>query len=248
MIKLVISGISGRMGKGIGLLASKDKAFQIIGALEAADNPAIGKDIGGIIEIGKLGKQVESEFEKMARDTDVLIEFTTPSATIQHLEIARKEGLGVIVGTTGLSSEQIKEIKNASKEIPIVFSPNMSIGANLLFKITEEVSKALGNDYEVKIVEAHHAKKKDAPSGTAKRLGEAVLKIRGSAPPIQSIREGDIVGDHTVIFNGKYETIELGHHAHSRDTFAEGALDAARFVANKKPGLYTMQDVIREKV
>ena len=245
MIKLVISGISGRMGRSIALLASKDKEFQIRGALEGVDNPAIGKDIGGIIEIQKAGKKVESEFEKIADDSDVLIEFTTPSATIEHLEIAKKKKIGVVIGTTGFSSGQIEDIKNVSNEIPIVFSPNMSIGANLLFKIAEEVSKTLGKDYKVKIVEAHHAKKKDAPSGTAKRLGEAVSKVRGIVPPIQSIREGDIVGDHTVIFNGKYETIEIRHSAHSRDVFAKGALDAAKFLADKKSGFYTMQDVIK---
>ncbi|MFC1667597.1 4-hydroxy-tetrahydrodipicolinate reductase [Candidatus Omnitrophota bacterium] len=244
MIKLVISGIAGRMGKRIGRLASKDKALEISSGLESPDNPAIGKDIGEVIEIGRIGKNIESDFEKVAKDCDALIEFTFPSVTMEHLEIACKNKVGMVIGTTALSSEQIEEIRNSSREIPIVFSPNMSVGANLLFKITEIVSRALSKDYKVEIVEAHHAKKKDAPSGTAKRLSEAVLKVRGKTPPIQSIREGDIVGDHTVRFSEQVETIELVHRAHSRDAFAKGALNAARFVVGKKPGLYSMQDVI----
>jgi len=163
---------------------------------------------------------------------------------MQHLEVARKNKVAMVIGTTALSPEEINKIKDASKDIPIIFSPNMSIGANLLFKITEIVSRALSKDYKVEIVEAHHAKKKDAPSGTAKRLGEAVSKVRGETPPIESIREGDIVGDHSVTFTGPEEKIELRHSAFSRDTFARGALDAARFLKGKKSGFYTMKDVI----
>ena len=244
MIRLVISGIAGRMGKRIGVLASKDKTFEIAGGLESPDCPFIGKDIGEILGFGKIGKSVGTDFKKTAKDCDLLIEFTFPSVTMEHLEVARKNKIAMVIGTTALSSENMEEIKKASKEIPIVFSPNMSVGANLLFKITEMVSKALSKDYKVAIVEAHHAKKKDAPSGTAKRLREAVLKARGETPPIESIREGDIVGDHTVRFQGEVETVELIHRAHSRDAFAKGALDAARFLTGRKPGFYTMHDVI----
>jgi len=244
MIRLVISGIAGRMGKRIGVLASKDKTLEIVGGLESPDCPLIEKDIGEIIGLGKIGKFLGTDFKKAAGDCNVLIEFTFPSVTMEHLEVARKNKIGIVIGTTALSSEEIEKIKNASREIPIVFSPNMSVGANLLFKITEIVSKALSKDYKVEIVEVHHAKKKDAPSGTAKRLGEAVLKARGEIPPIESIREGDIVGDHTVRFQGEAETVELTHRAHSRDAFAKGALDAAKFLIGRKPGLYTMHDVI----
>ena len=232
MIRLVISGAAGRMGKRLISFALEDREFEIAGGLESADDPAVGQ--GNIV----------SDFAKIARGCDVLIEFTFPDATMKHLEIACKNKVGMVIGTTALSEEEMSQIKKASKQIPIVFSPNMSIGANLLFKITEDASRSLGEDYEVKIVEAHHIKKKDAPSGTAKRLGEAVLKVRGKTPPIKSIREGDIVGDHSVIFTGKYETIELKHSANSRDVFAKGALLAAKFLKGKKPGLYTIQDVI----
>ncbi len=244
MIKLGISGIAGRMGKRIGILASKDRGFEIKVALESADGPSIGKDAGEILGLGKINSKVESDFGKVAGDCDVLIDFTFPDVTMGHLEIARKNKIAMVIGTTAISPGQIEVIKRAAEEIPIVFSPNMSVGANLLFKLTGIAANSLDKSYKIEIVEAHHAKKKDAPSGTAKRLGEAVLKVRGETPQIQSIREGDIVGDHSVIFSSASERIELKHSAYSRDTFARGALDAAGFIAGKRPGLYTMHDVI----
>lgn len=244
MVKIIISGICGKMGTRIGFLASKDKDIEIAGALEAQGNPGIGKDIGEVLGMEKTGKGVSPDLENTSGQCDVLIEFTSSAATLKHLEIAVKKKISMVIGTTGFSSEEVEKIKQASLKIPIVFSPNMSIGANLLFKITEEATKALGPDYEVEIVEAHHNQKKDAPSGTARRLGEAVSKIKGKMPPIHSIRAGDIVGDHTVIFAGKGERIELTHRAHSRDAFAKGALDAAKFLVGKRPGLYSMADVI----
>ena len=244
MVKIVISGISGKMGMRIGALASQDKDIEITGALEASSSPAIGKDIGEFIGIGKINKKIESDFNKTLSACDVLIDFTSPSATLGHLESAVKNKKAVVIGTTGFFKEEIEKVKEASKKIPIVLSPNMSIGANLMFKITEDIAKALGADYDVEIIETHHDQKKDAPSGTAKRLGEAVSKVKGKMPQIHSIRLGDIVGDHTVIFAGKGERIELTHKAHSRDAFAKGSLDAAKFLAGKKPGLYSMGDVI----
>jgi len=245
MIRLVISGIAGRMGKRIAILASRDEEFEIQAAMESPENPVIGKDIGEIIGIDRIGKGVGCDFAKTAGTCDVLIEFTSPSATMQHLEIARRNKAGVVIGTTGLSDEEMQTIKGASSEIPVVLSPNMSIGANLLFKITDIAARTLSRDYKVAIVEAHHAKKKDAPSGTAKRLGEVVSKARGEMPPIESIREGDIVGDHIVTFTGKEERIELKHSAFSRDAFAKGALKAAKFLKDKTSGFYTMYDVIK---
>jgi len=244
MIKIIISGISGKMGTRIGVLASQDKDIEIVGALEAFSSLAIGKDVGEFIAIGKINKKINSDFNKIVSLCDVLIDFTCPSATLRYLEAAVKNKKAVVIGTTGFSKEEAEKIKKASRKIPVVFSPNMSIGANLMFKITEEVAGALGEDYEAEIVEAHHDQKKDAPSGTAKRLGEAVSKVKGKMPPMHSVRLGDIVGDHTVIFAGKGERIELTHRAHSRDAFAKGGLDAAKFLAGKKPGLYTMADVI----
>ena len=244
MVKIVISGIGGRMGMRIAALASQDKNIEMAGGLEDSSCPAVGKDIGEILAIGKINKKVGVDFNKIVSSCDVLIEFTAPSATLEHLETAVKNKKAVVIGTTGFSKDEIEKIKEAAKKIPIVFSPNMSIGANLLFKITEDAARLLGEDYAVEIVEAHHDQKKDAPSGTAKRLAESVSKAKGKTPLIHSMRLGDIVGDHTVIFAGKGESIELTHRARSRDAFAKGALDAAKFLAGKKPGLYGMEDVI----
>lgn len=245
MVKIIISGIAGRMGKRIGELASTNQEFEIIGGLEAAESQAVGKDIGEVLGIGNIGKKVQSVFSNLGAAGGVLIEFTMPKVTMAHLEEARRKKIPMVIGTTGLSPEQSEEIHKASKEIPIVFSPNMSIGANLMFKVAEQVARLLGNDYAAEIVEIHHDKKKDAPSGTAKRLGEAVANAKGKVPPIHSIRLGDIVGDHTVIFAGNGERIELTHRAHSRDAFAKGALDAAKFLTTRNAGLYRMHDVMQ---
>jgi len=245
MVRIIVSGIAGRMGRRIGVLASEDKGLEIAGGLEFKDSPAIGKDIGEILGIGSIGKKAQTDLSRIGNAGDILIEFTTPEATMTHLQDAVKKNIAVVIGTTALSPGQIEEIHKASKAIPIVFSPNMSVGANLMFKITEQVARLLGRDYEVEIVEAHHDKKKDAPSGTAKRLAESVFNAKGKMPPVHSIRLGDIAGDHTVIFAGNGERIELTHRAHSRDAFARGALDAAKFLATRKSGLYRMQDVIQ---
>jgi len=244
MVKIAISGIAGRMGMRIASLATQDKDIEIAGAIEAASSHAVGRDIGELLGIGKMGKKVEVDFKNLAPLCDVLIEFTSPGATLEHLDIAIKNKKAVVIGTTGFSKEEAGEIKEASGKIPIVFSPNMSVGANLLFRITEEAAGALGENYTAEIIEAHHDQKKDAPSGTAKRLAEAVAKVKNKMPPIHSVRLGDIVGDHTVIFAGNGERIELTHRAHSRDAFAKGAISAAKFLAGKKPGLYSMEDVI----
>lgn len=241
MIKIVISGISGKMGARIAMLAGYDKDIEIVGGLEDPSSPAIGKNII------QTNKKIESDFNKIVSFCDALIEFTSPSATLRHLEIAVRNKKAMVIGTTGFSKDEMELIKEASLKIPIVFSPNMSIGANLMFKITEEAARILGEDYEAEIVEAHHNQKKDAPSGTAKRLGEAIFKVKGKIPPIHSVRLGDIVGDHTVIFATDGERIELTHRAHSRDAFAKGSLDAVKFLVGKAHGLYTMQDVIAGK-
>ncbi|MFH1479308.1 MAG: 4-hydroxy-tetrahydrodipicolinate reductase [Candidatus Omnitrophota bacterium] len=245
MIKIVITGISGRMGKRIGLLAIEDKDFQIIGAIEVSSSPFIGKDIGEVLGVNKLNRIVQPDISKIKDQYDIILDFTTPQATTKYLDDARKKKVGIVIGTTGFTTYEMEMIKKSSSTIPIVYSPNMSIGANLLFELVEEVAKDLGSEYEVEIIEAHHNKKKDAPSGTAKRLGEAVSNVRGKVPPIHSIRIGDIVGDHTVVFAGDGERIELTHKAHSRDAFAKGALNAAKFLYNRKPGLYSMHDVIK---
>jgi 4-hydroxy-tetrahydrodipicolinate reductase len=244
MVKIVISGICGKMGKSIAVLAGNDKEFEIIGALEVEGSPCIGKYIGETIGVGNVNKKVVSGLDKIEDGFDALIEFTSPKATLVHLETAIQKRVGMVIGTTGFSAGEINSIKEASEKIPIVFSPNMSVGVNVLFKISSELAKLLGSDYEIEIVEAHHNQKKDAPSGTAKKLGEVIMQATKKMPPIHSIRAGDIVGDHTIVFAGRSERIELTHRAHSRDTFSKGALLAAKFLIGKKSGLYDMNDVI----
>ncbi len=236
MIKLAVSGACGKMGLRIIALAGEESDFKLTVALESKGHPDIGKPISGI--------SVTDE-PTFVKNSDCLIEFTSPSATIEHLAFAVKYKKPVVIGTTGLSEEDKIKIKDAAKAIPIVFSPNMSIGVNLLFKLVKEAAGILSGEYKVKIIEAHHVHKKDAPSGTAKKIAEVIKEASGKkVDDIKSIREGEIAGDHRVIFDGPFDTIELLHGAKTRDIFAKGALVAARFIVTQKAGLYDMQDVL----
>ena len=246
MIKLVVSGCCGKMGRRIIALASGDKGFEIAAAIEARNHPAIGKKMSEVLINSALDIEVKDNL-KIIKDADVLIEFTNPCATLEHLVFAVKYKKAAVIGTTGLDCEQLQKIKQASRDIPIVFSPNMSVGVNLVFKLVKEASQKLGKDYKVDIVEAHHIHKKDAPSGTAKRLAELIKQSSAHAGEhikIESIREGEIVGDHQVRFNSSEDVIIIKHSAKTRNIFAQGALEAAKFVFKQNPGLYDMQDVI----
>ena len=228
------------MGTRIIALAAGDRDTKVIAAFDRVDNPATGGDLD--IEGGKI--KVMSDPSEAIKRGDVIIEFTTPEATLKHLDIAVKEKKAMVIGTTGLDEKSIKIIKDASKKIPIVFSPNMSPGVNLLFKMSGQAAGVL-KDSQVTMREAHHEHKKDAPSGTAKKLREVIKKIRGQIDlPIESIREGEIIGDHTVVFEDEFETVTLSHHAKTRDVFAQGAIVAAKFISGKKKGLYSMNDVL----
>jgi 4-hydroxy-tetrahydrodipicolinate reductase len=222
MIKLCISGSKGKMGSRISALAKEDPEFEVSGEFD------LGTDAEPLIE-----------------GCDCLIEFTSPQATIEHLAICRKLGKAMVIGTTNLSGAEIEKVKEAAADIPVVLSPNMSVGVNLLFKIIRESAKVLGPDYEASIIEAHHVQKKDAPSGTAKELARIIKESRGGLDvPIDSVREGEIVGEHTVAFESDSDLIEITHSAKTRDIFVKGALKAAKFLAGKPAGLYTMKDVL----
>ena len=224
MIKVAIAGSNGRMGERIINLAEKDNGIDVAARFDIGVDPEPG--------IAKC---------------DVLIEFTTPQATVEHTIIAERLKKGVVIGTTALTEEDNKVIKKASKNIPIVLSPNMSVGVNLLFKLCQDTARILPADYKIEMTEAHHVHKKDTPSGTAKKLAELISNERKketSDIPIKSIREGEIVGDHKVVFDAQTEKIELMHSAKTRDTFAAGAIAAVKFLQGKKPGLYTMRDVL----
>lgn len=236
MIKLGIAGACGKMGRRIFELACSDKGFEISLALEKKGTPLIGR------ELGKL--KVSSNSDGLFL-VDVLIDFTTPEATQDNLGYVARYKKALVLGTTGLSDEQIKKVEEVAQVVPVVFSPNMSIGVNTLFSVLPEIARRLGPEYNIEIVEAHHKAKKDAPSGTAKKLGQILAQETKKEIPMHAIRLGDIVGDHTVIFCGNSERIEIKHQAHSRDLFALGALKAAKWVANKPAGLYSMQDVLK---
>jgi 4-hydroxy-tetrahydrodipicolinate reductase len=237
MIKLGIAGACGKMGRRIFDLAQQDRELEVTLALEKKGTPLIGRDMGKI----KVSSSPDGLFL-----VDVLIDFTLPEATEEHLDYAAKYKKALVLGTTGLSGTQIAKIEEVSKVIPVVFSPNMSIGVNVLFNILPELAKRLGPDYNIEIVEAHHKTKKDAPSGTAKKFASVLEEAVGKGTPTHSIRLGDIVGDHTIIFCGNSERIEIKHQAHTRDLFAVGAIRAAKWVFNKPAGLYSMQDVLRQ--
>jgi 4-hydroxy-tetrahydrodipicolinate reductase len=221
MIKLAISGYKGKMGQRIIALAQEDKEFNIAAKIEINDSIDVLKN------------------------ADVLIEFTTPAATMEHLKACVKFSKPVVIGTTGLPEKELSEIRLASKRIPILFSPNMSIGVNSLFALVRMAAKKLGLDYEIDIVETHHVHKKDSPSGTAKQLAQ-IVKDAGAkgVKDIKAIREGEVVGDHRIIFESPVDRLELFHSAKTRDIFVLGALKAAKFIVRKKPGLYSMEDVL----
>ncbi|MFA4889026.1 MAG: 4-hydroxy-tetrahydrodipicolinate reductase [Candidatus Omnitrophota bacterium] len=237
MIKLGIAGACGRMGRRIFELASYDREFELTLALEKKGTPLIGKDMGKL----KISSSADGVFL-----IDVLIDFTIPEASEINLDYAAKYRKALVLGTTGLSEAQLKKVEEVSKVIPVVFSPNMAVGVNVLFSLLPELAKRLGPDYSVEIVEAHHKAKKDAPSGTAKKFAQILSEAVKKEIPTHSIRLGDIVGDHTIIFCGNSERIEIKHQAHSRDLFAVGALKAAKWVFGKPPGLYSMQDVLNK--
>lgn len=235
MIKLGIAGVCGRMGRRILELASSDNAFEVNLALERKGIPQIGKEIGKL----KISSNPDGLFL-----VDVFVDFTVPEATEAILDYVAKYKKPYVVGTTGLSQTQIAKIEEIAKVVPVVFSPNMSVGVNVLFNILPDIAKRLGPDYNIEIVEAHHKGKKDAPSGTAKKMVQILSDSTKKEIPTHAIRLGDIVGDHTVIFCGNSERIEIKHQAHSRDLFVVGALKAAKWIFGKQPGLYNMQDVL----
>ncbi len=236
MVRIGISGIAGKMGRRIADLAMKDAEVEVTSGLEKADNPAINKEECGVIVI--------SDAEEACKNIDCMIEFTLPEPTLEHVEVCAKGGIPMVIGTTGLNAAGEDRIAEAAKTIPIVFSPNMAIGVNLLFNIAKEAARILGKDFDVKIDETHHVHKKDSPSGTAKMIAKKIKEASGVEAPIKAFREGEVIGNHGIVFDGKYEQLEIRHAAKSRDVFAAGALEAAKFIVGKKHGLYSMADVL----
>jgi 4-hydroxy-tetrahydrodipicolinate reductase len=263
MMNIAIAGASGRMGRTLieGVLRHKD--LRLAAALEIPVNNNIGKDAGEFAGVAS-GVKVTADYHNALNGCDVLIDFTRPEGTLAHMAACRKHGARMVIGTTGFTQEQKQSISDASRDIGIVFAPNMAVGVNVTFKLAEIAAKILGDSYDVEIIEAHHRHKVDAPSGTALKLGEVVAHALGrdlarvaahgregvtgerDAKTIgfHAIRGGDIVGEHTVMFAGEGERVEVTVRSGSRSTYAEGALRAARFVVGKKSGLFDMFDVL----
>ncbi|MBN1688794.1 MAG: 4-hydroxy-tetrahydrodipicolinate reductase [Candidatus Omnitrophica bacterium] len=264
MIRLVVAGAAGRMGKMILALASCQEAFKIVGGLEYSAHPSLGKDLGEILGGHVLGAVLSDKPKDLLKGADVLVDFSLPEATCANVQAAVETETACVIGTTGLGEVQMKAIQEAARKIPIVQSPNMSIGVNILFKMAEVISKALDESYDIELSEIHHRMKKDAPSGTALKLVEILAKARkknldtdvifgrkGDAGArakgkigVFALRGGDVVGDHTLHFLGDSERLELTHRATSREAFAQGALRAAQFVSKAGCGLYSMLQVL----
>ena len=262
MINVAIAGSSGRMGRSLLSAVFESSDFRLHAALGRMGSPLVGKDAGELVG-SPCGVPISGENGAVS-GADVLIDFTRPEATLAHLEFCRKMKISMVIGTTGFSQEEKALLADASEDIAIVFAPNMSVGVNLAFKLLEIAASVLGNDYDVEIIEAHHRHKVDAPSGTALKMGEVVAEALGrdlsecavygrqgvtgerhaSTIGFSTVRGGDIVGDHTVLFAGTGERIEITHKAESRATFATGALRAARFLIGRDAGLYDMRDVL----
>jgi 4-hydroxy-tetrahydrodipicolinate reductase len=264
MTKALVAGAGGRMGGRIIAAMEEHEGIALAGAFERRGHPSSGTDAGETAGIGSKGVTIEERLEKIVGSGDVIIDFTAPEATLSHTAIAVEHNKAMVIGTTGMSAEQKQRVENAARRIPVVFAPNTSVGVNLLFKVLADVAPILGDSYDVEIVESHHRFKKDAPSGTARRMAEVIAEslernldetavygrsgIIGERTKeeigIFSMRGGDIVGEHTVVFAGLGDRVEFTHRAHSRDTFAHGAVRAALWVDGRVAGLYDMMDVL----
>jgi len=262
--RLIIMGAVGKMGQRLVALTTETAGLELGAAVERAGHQNLGRDAGEMAAVGSLGVAIVDDVASALSAGHVVIDFSSPASTDALVPLAVAHKRPLVIGTTGMSVEGLRAIREAAKTIPIVFAPNMSLGMNVMFKIVADVARALGPGYDLEIVEAHHRLKKDAPSGTALRLAEVLAEATqrrldevgvyarhgqiGARTPteigIQTVRAGDIVGDHTVLFGGLGERLEITHRASSRDTFARGALRAAQWLAGKAPGLYDMQDVL----
>jgi 4-hydroxy-tetrahydrodipicolinate reductase len=264
MVRAIVAGAAGRMGGRIIHMIRQSKDLDLGAAFERSEHPSVKQDVGEVVGLGKLGIRVAGSLKEVLNQGEVLIDFTHPEATVANLRTAAGSGLAVVIGTTGIAGRMMDEVRGLAGGMRCVMSPNMSVGVNVMFRIAGEMAKILGKDYDMEILEVHHRFKKDAPSGTAMRLAQilaastdrnldevAVYERRGMIGErtekeigLQTWRAGDITGEHTIMFGGIGERLELIHRAHNRDNFARGAIKAAAWVVDQRPGLYDMQDVL----
>ncbi len=262
--QIIVAGAAGRMGSRVIACLHEAPDLQLAAALEAPGHPALGRDAGEAAGVGRLGVPISADVKAALGRDRVLVEFSTPEASLEHLRLVAAGGARAVIGTTGFSPAQREEIGRLARAAAIVLAPNMSVGVTVALRLLELMARALGDEYDVEITEIHHRMKKDAPSGTALRMAEVVAAalgrdlssvavygrqgLPGERTPkeigILSLRSGDVVGEHTVSFGTLGERLELTHRAHNRDTFARGAVRAARWVGSRPPGLYSMQDVL----
>ena len=261
---LVVGGAAGRMGMRIVALLGEAPGLRLAAALEAPGHPTLGRDAGEVAGAGRLGVVITADAKAALTRDRMLVEFSVPEASLEHLRLVADAGAKAVIGTTGFSAAQREEIAALAGRAAILLAPNMSVAVTLAFKVLGIMAKALGDDYDVEITEIHHRFKKDAPSGTAVRMAEVVAEAlgrdlgqvgvygrqglpgerTGKEIGVMSLRSGDVVGEHTVSFGTLGERLELTHRAHSRDTFARGALRAARWMIGRPTGLYSMHDVL----
>jgi len=264
MIRCAVTGACGRMGMAVIRALSRAEGIELAGATEQQGHPGIGSDVAELPGAGKFRVTVVESLALITPQPDVIIDFTAPESSLAHMEWAASRLTAAVIGTTGFSPVQSAHIRELARVVPCVCSPNMSVGVNIMFTLIERVARMLQDRYDMEIIESHHRLKKDAPSGTAVKMANILADAmnrdlesvavhgrkgligerRRDEIGIQVVRAGDIVGDHTVLFAGEGERLEITHRAHSRDTFAAGAVRAAKWVAGQPPGLYDMLDVL----
>ena len=244
MLKIGIFGVCGKMGKMIAELAEKDEQIALVSAMERKGHSLIDRDLGELLGGGHVGTKISDNIDEVLESVECMIDFTLPDPTIEHLEACVEKNVPIVIGTTGFTSEQEKLILEASRSISMVFSPNMAVGVNLLFNIVSEAARVLGHTFDIKVDETHHIHKKDSPSGTAKMIAKIIAETCGKDPEVEAFREGEVIGNHGICYDGEFETLEIRHNAKTRNVFASGAITAAKYAATKIPGLYTMSDVL----
>lgn len=264
MVRVIVTGAAGRMGRRLVALIKQSESLSLVGAIEGRGHVSVGDDAGQVAGCGSIGVVITDELGACVERGEVVVDFSSPAASLQHVAVAAQHKRAMVIGTTGFSADELEEVRSRAKAIPCVLSPNMSVGVNLVFKLIAEMARVLGDGYDMELIEAHHRLKKDAPSGTALKMAQVLAEATGrdleqvgvyarkgligerkkGEIGVQTIRAGDIVGDHTVLFGGMGERIEITHRAQSRDTFAAGALRAAQWAVRQPPGLYDMADVL----
>jgi 4-hydroxy-tetrahydrodipicolinate reductase len=265
MAKVAVCGAMGRMGRAVlAVLSERPFGMVLSGAVETGGHPLLGADAFEAAGAGKAGILLTEDFRKAVASADVAIDFTHASLSVENARIAADAGKAIVIGSTGLTPEQQAAVREAARRIPCILSPNMSVGVNLMFKVAADVAKVLGDEFDAEIVEVHHRFKKDSPSGTAVKLADAVAEALGRDMKeagvygrkgmvgertrkeigVFAVRAGDVVGEHTVVFGGIGERFEITHRAHSRETFARGAVRAAAWILGKPSGLYDMRAVL----